>query len=129
MDIVRQYLRREKYDGLCDPDNQCGCLVDDLAPCCPGEIGGCRPGYKYICQGCDADGCDPGLGAANWHVGAKRPRVSRYSREPLACRACGSTATMPMMRCNVLSSSRSVSSSAWVCQGCGEAHIKKGATK
>jgi len=74
MDIVRQYLRREGYDGLVDPDNQCGCLVDDLRPCCPGEISGCRPGYKRVCRGCDLDGCDPGLGADNWHVSIHKSR-------------------------------------------------------
>jgi len=73
MDIVRQYLRREGYDGLAGP--YCGCLVEDLAPC--GEIGGCRPGYKRVCRGCDADGCDPGLGPANWHVSVHRPRVKK----------------------------------------------------
>ena len=74
MDIVRQYLRREGYDGLVDPDAQCGCLVDDLRPCCPGEISGCRPGYKRVCRGCDLDGCDPGLGPANWHVSIHKSR-------------------------------------------------------
>jgi len=33
-DVVEEYIRsnRDKYDGLCDL-GECGCKVDDLAPC------------------------------------------------------------------------------------------------
>ncbi len=41
--IVRDYLKRNKYDGLYN-GGDCGCGVDDLAPCgvC---MDGCEPAY------------------------------------------------------------------------------------
>lgn len=32
-EIVIEYLKKHGYDGLCDPDNECGCTLDDLEPC------------------------------------------------------------------------------------------------
>ena len=44
-EIIEKYLRDNGYDGLCCPDEECGCHVDDLIPCCdPCEE--CMPGYK-----------------------------------------------------------------------------------
>lgn len=31
--IIADYLRKNKYDGLCNLKLECGCGVDDLAPC------------------------------------------------------------------------------------------------
>lgn len=43
--IVRKYLSENGFDGLYNADAECGCRIDDLAPC--GEpIGECRPGYS-----------------------------------------------------------------------------------
>ena len=52
--IVRDYLLGSEYDGLYDPNCECGCEINDLFPCddvCPD----CVAGYKISCtcgQGC-----------------------------------------------------------------------------
>jgi len=45
--IVRDYLERNGFDGLCCTD--CGCDLSDLAPCgnWPGD---CEPGYRVSCS-------------------------------------------------------------------------------
>lgn len=48
-EIVKQYLIKHGYDGLCR--DYCGCELDDLMPC--EEISpGCIPGYRHT----DPDG-------------------------------------------------------------------------
>jgi len=32
-EIVKQWLEEHGCDGLCDPDAECGCGIDDLNPC------------------------------------------------------------------------------------------------
>jgi len=51
-EIIKSWLTTYGYDGLCNPDMECGCLVSDLAPC--GEVDGlgCVAGYKVM-QGDD----------------------------------------------------------------------------
>ena len=44
IEIVREHLVSVGADGLVCPDAECGCKLDDLAPC-GGGIGGCKPGY------------------------------------------------------------------------------------
>ena len=38
-EILAEWLKDHKYDGLCDPYNECGCFIDDLMPCesCPDQ--------------------------------------------------------------------------------------------
>lgn len=44
-EIITIHLKQNGYDGLCTDD--CGCLIDDLAPC--GSIGlNCKAGYKAV---------------------------------------------------------------------------------
>ena len=43
--IVEDYLKRNKYDGLCHPDIECGCGIDDLVPCVY-NCENCQPAYK-----------------------------------------------------------------------------------
>jgi hypothetical protein len=56
INIVREYLIKNGYDGLLQP-GECGCALEDLAPC--GEIQeSCIAGYKGPCtcgEGCDFD--------------------------------------------------------------------------
>jgi hypothetical protein len=67
IDIVRQYLENNKYDGLCNP-GLCACLVEDLAPC--GEINGdCQAGYRTECK--DDEDC-PLDGDCDFHIGSKK---------------------------------------------------------
>lgn len=64
--IVVEYLKTNKYDGLCCLDVPCGCLLEDLAPC--GEMSEkCRPGHrenvdKHTPCECDESGED------HWHI-------------------------------------------------------------
>jgi len=68
IDIVAEYLRANKYDGLCLPEHYCACLLDDLAPC--GEMSEkCRPGHrenvdKHTPCFCAESGTD------HWHIEA-----------------------------------------------------------
>lgn len=45
--IVSAFLVANGYDGLCDPDEPCGCQLSDLAPCSD-CICQCVPGYKHV---------------------------------------------------------------------------------
>jgi len=58
LDIVKQYLIANGYDGLYNED--CGCVVDDLIPC--GDcFDNCIPGYKWDHCGCGC-GCTEHIG-------------------------------------------------------------------
>ena len=43
LEIVKKYLEDNGYDGLYNDD--CGCCLDDLAPCDSNCLN-CTPGYK-----------------------------------------------------------------------------------
>jgi len=45
IEIVKAHLIANGFDGLVQPDAECGCLCDDLAPCCD-NISSCKPGYR-----------------------------------------------------------------------------------
>jgi len=47
IDIIREYLIKNKFDGLYDPYSECGCESEDLSPCC-NSFEECRPGYKHM---------------------------------------------------------------------------------
>ena len=56
-EIVREYLEKNDFDGLVEEDAECGCDLDDLAPC--GEMRAtCEAGHKTDCdpETCLADG-------------------------------------------------------------------------
>lgn len=44
-EIMQVYLWREGYDGLCNQEQECGCIVDNLLTCssCPEDF---QPGFK-----------------------------------------------------------------------------------
>jgi hypothetical protein len=43
-EVIGQWIREHGYDGLYS--DECGCLAEDLAPCC-GNPHECRLGYNY----------------------------------------------------------------------------------
>jgi hypothetical protein len=49
LQIIKIWLKDNGYDGLCSTD--CGCSLDNLAPCDREEIAECEPGYKNPCPG------------------------------------------------------------------------------
>ncbi len=71
-EMIGQYLRAHGYDGLVNTDQECGCSVDDLAPCgqfqtecfsahrikvTGGEFDELFfPGHKDTCAECQGDG-------------------------------------------------------------------------
>lgn len=67
IDLVWAGLRARGYDGLFS--DECGCSVDDLAPC--GEIQfDCEAGYRH-------EGCSTGCGeGCDFHIKPDKP-VSR----------------------------------------------------
>lgn len=66
IDIVAEYLRDNKYDGLCLPEHGCACLIKDLAPC--GEMSEkCRPGHREIVDRHTPCECGES-GEDHWHI-------------------------------------------------------------
>jgi len=53
-EIILDYLKNNNYDGLCNPDIECGCGIDDLMPCSE-EFGveDCHTAYKKQCKKCN----------------------------------------------------------------------------
>lgn len=51
--IIETYLGEHWFDGLCNPDNECGCFIGDLTQCesCSME---CIPGVSVHISGCGA---------------------------------------------------------------------------
>lgn len=66
--IVKQYLIDNGYDGLCTID--CGCGVDDLAPCSDICIYDCEAGHKVPC---DPETC-PADGECGFHIGIRKDK-------------------------------------------------------
>jgi hypothetical protein len=68
IDLVKQGLRAGGFDGLLSDDGECGCEVDDLAPCTE-ILGSCVAGWRVA-------GCDPGCGqGCDFHMTAVKPAV------------------------------------------------------
>jgi hypothetical protein len=44
-EILEAWLKENGYDGLCYPDYDCGCRLEDLMPCCE-PSGYCEAGHK-----------------------------------------------------------------------------------
>ena len=47
-EILVDWLRKHGYDGLCNPEIECGCTLDDLQPCDSFMLN-CKPAYKGPC--------------------------------------------------------------------------------
>lgn len=45
-DILKDWLKKNGYDGLCYPEEECGCLLEDLAPCIQPSLLNCKAGHK-----------------------------------------------------------------------------------
>ena len=64
--IVKQYLRKNNFDGLCHIDGECACDLSDLAPCDHISLD-CEPGYKLPCE-CEEEHL--------FHITTKKPSAS-----------------------------------------------------
>ena len=60
LEIVKNYLITNEYDGLYNEDGECGCVPKNLDPynCMTSE---CRPGYRNKCN-CQCNDHDYHLG-------------------------------------------------------------------
>ena len=65
--IMGTWLREHGFDGLCNPDEQCGCLADDLAPCDCENVLECQPGHREDVDEHEVCDCD-GQGEKHWHI-------------------------------------------------------------
>ena len=54
IEIVKEHLVANGFDGLVQVDAECGCLCDDLAPC-GGDYSACEPGYRGVHEEGNAD--------------------------------------------------------------------------
>jgi len=45
-EMVREYLEKNGYDGLCEKDGECGCQLSDLMPCGGEYAMECVAGWK-----------------------------------------------------------------------------------
>ena len=66
--IVVEFLETNGFDGLCYPDEPCGCLAENLAPCglCD-NILDCQPGHRKDVDEHEPCECD-GQGTKHWHI-------------------------------------------------------------
>ena len=72
-EIVKKYLEEYGYDGLYG--DECGCLKDDLSPCCE-FMEDCKPGYRRDCKECaDKLDCEIEYGGepGGWCIGEDKP--------------------------------------------------------
>jgi hypothetical protein len=46
-DILEVWLTEHGYDGLCNPEEECGCKIGDLITC-HSYCGYCKPGYLHV---------------------------------------------------------------------------------
>ena len=65
IDIIRNHLKENEFDGLVTDDNGCGCTIDDLAPC-DSYFGSCHPGYAVPCD------CGGSCGVAGVHISTEK---------------------------------------------------------
>ncbi|OPZ47643.1 MAG: hypothetical protein BWY92_01731 [Firmicutes bacterium ADurb.BinA052] len=66
IDMVAEYLRENKYDGLCLPEHGCACLLDDLAPC-RAMSERCQPGRRLNVSAGTPCFCAES-GTDHWHI-------------------------------------------------------------
>ena len=44
--ILAEYLTSRGFDGLCHPETECGCGLEDLIGPCEGAQGDCQPAHR-----------------------------------------------------------------------------------
>ena len=45
-EIIVKYLKGRRFDGLCNHDEGCGCIIADLLPSPECHVLRCHPGYR-----------------------------------------------------------------------------------
>jgi len=55
---IKEYAKEHGYTGLYNSDFECGCLIDDIAPC-DNNCASCKFGYWTECKDCeDIETCE-----------------------------------------------------------------------
>jgi hypothetical protein len=49
-EFLAKKLKEEGFDGLVNPDVECGCSIDDIAPCGCVNLDECIPAYWWPCE-------------------------------------------------------------------------------
>ena len=57
-ELTEEWLKEHGFDGLCNPDLECGCKLGDLMPCTDPWPEECEPGYVGPPPDDWADECD-----------------------------------------------------------------------
>lgn len=82
--LILEHLERKGYDGLWCPEVPCGCLKEDLAPCCLNsedmDWSSCAAGYRRDVSASEKCGCD-GQGTDHWHIGPNIPAEKALLRK------------------------------------------------
>jgi hypothetical protein len=47
-ELLMEALRENDFDGLCNPDMECGCLISALFPCENPDWEECAGGFKHV---------------------------------------------------------------------------------
>ena len=56
--VIIDYLKEIGADGLCNPEAECACGIDNLAPCDCIDLQNCVPARKKVCANCpERDNC------------------------------------------------------------------------
>ena len=86
--MVKEYLQQNGYDGLCNTDGECGCSLEDLAPC--GEMSdACAAAYKCECEDCqDKYDCDVVFSEVKCRNSVKQTATLVLSPAPEDCFDC-----------------------------------------
>ena len=71
LEIVKNYLISNEYNGLYNENWECGCVIADLEPgdCMTSE---CRPGFRIECD-CQCHDHD-------YHIGEKKNETEKNNR-------------------------------------------------
>ncbi len=51
-EIIKKYLQEKRFEGLVDPNGECGCPLDDICPC-GNDFSNCEPAKWRKCSDCD----------------------------------------------------------------------------
>ena len=57
VEIIKDYLVKNNFGGLWNPEGACGCKLSDLMPC-DNMDAECKPGYGRNCTECSVEDCN-----------------------------------------------------------------------
>lgn len=76
-EIIIAWLREHHFDGLCEPETECGCGLGDFAPCGDGPYPHCQPAKARVLREGESIG-DAGPGDTAYFVATTDPASPQY---------------------------------------------------